>query len=223
MPQRVSVFAASDVPLSVAIAIDRSFSMRGPWLAAAKSAAATFLRSLRTGDEASVLAVGSQVELVAPLSRDRAAQIDAVSSIDAFGTTSLYDSVRDAIEATREGKGRRVLILMSDAADRYSAGNAAAALDVARSSEVLVYPVALGIPSSTFFDQLAALTGGRPSYVRNARDLTATLNAIGRELRFQYLLGYTPTDGPDRGWRTIAVTVNRPNVTVRARNGYYRQ
>ena len=44
-----------------------------------------------------------------------------------------------------------------------------------------------------------------------------------RELRYQYLLGYTPARPIVAGqqeWRSISVTVNRPGVRVRARDGY---
>ena len=73
-PQTVSVFSAGDFPLSVAVALDRSFSMAGPRLAMARSAARVFLGELRAQDEAAILAIGSRVETVAPLSTDRAAQ-----------------------------------------------------------------------------------------------------------------------------------------------------
>jgi hypothetical protein len=53
--------------------------------------------------------------------------------------------------------------------------------------------------------------------------LADTLRTIARELRQQYLLGYTPTRTPVPGsneWRSITVTVNRPAAQVRARDGY---
>jgi VWFA-related protein len=142
--QTVSVFAAGDFPLSVAVALDRSFSMAGPRLAVAKSAARTFLGQLRSEDEAAVLAVGSQVETVAALSTDRAAQYDALARIDTFGTTGLYDAVIRAIELTQAGKGRRALVMLSDGVDRYSRATAESALEQARRSDVIVYPIALG-------------------------------------------------------------------------------
>jgi hypothetical protein len=52
------------------------------------------------------------------------------------------------------------------------------------------------------------------------RDLEAALGAIARELRHQYLIGYTPSSDERRGWRSIRVTVARPDVKVRAREGY---
>jgi Ca-activated chloride channel family protein len=218
--QTVSVFAAGDFPLSVAVAIDRSFSMAGPRLAVARSATRVFLGELRPQDEAAILAIGSEVETVAPLSTDREAQYTALAGIDAFGTTGLYDSVVRALELTQAAKGRRVLVLLSDGVDRYSRTTAEKALEQARRSDVIVYPIALGLPPSTFFGEVAALTGGRAYYLRDTGQLPETLRRLARELRFQYLLGYVPPSAAAAGWHRITVTVKRPGVTVRARQGY---
>ena len=223
LPQAVSVFAAGDFPLSVAIALDRSFSMAGPRLAVARSAARVFLGELRPGDEAAILAIGSQVDTVAPLSTDREAQYAALARIDTFGTTGLYDSVVRAVELTQAARGRRALVLLSDGTDRYSKTTAESALEQARRSDVMVYPIALGASPSPFFEQLASLTGGRAFHLRDTRQLTDTLRRVARELRFQYLLGYVPPRTATTGageWRSIKVTVRRPGVTVRARDGY---
>jgi hypothetical protein len=49
------------------------------------------------------------------------------------------------------------------------------------------------------------------------------MRTIANELHHQYLLGFAPSRPIIRGedqWRTITVRVNRPDVTVRARDGY---
>jgi Ca-activated chloride channel family protein len=222
-PQAVSVFAAGDFPLSVAVALDRSFSMAGQRLAIARSAARVFLGELRAEDEAAILAIGSEVETVAPLSTDRGSQYQALARIDTFGTTGLYDSVVRAIELTQAAKGRRALVLLSDGVDRYSRTTAENALAQARRSDVIVYPIALGASPSSFFEQLAPLTGGRAFHVRDPGQLAETLRRVARELRFQYLLGYVPpptAPSGASGWRRITVRVKRQDVTVRAREGY---
>jgi hypothetical protein len=59
--------------------------------------------------------------------------------------------------------------------------------------------------------------------VTDVKQLPATLKSIATELRAQYLLGYTPTR-PLTGkpeWRGLRVVVRRPDVTVRARPGYW--
>jgi Ca-activated chloride channel family protein len=222
-PQQITTFAAGDFPLSVALAVDRSFSMSGTRVALAKSAAHAFLGELRAQDEAMVLAVGSRVEVVAPLSTDRAAQRRAVDGLDAFGTTGLYDAIIQAIDEVQSAKGRRALVLLSDGNDRYSRATAAEALDRARRADVMIFPVAIGTSRPPVFAELATLTGGRSSHARDGAALADTLRTIARELRQQYLLGYTPARAPVAGsneWRSISVTVRRPGAHVRARDGY---
>src|SRR5262245_4815594 len=47
VPQTIAAFTAGDVPLSIVIALDRSFSMAGERLRTAKRAAAAFVQALR--------------------------------------------------------------------------------------------------------------------------------------------------------------------------------
>jgi Ca-activated chloride channel homolog len=221
--QTIANFTAGDFPLSAAVAIDRSFSVAGTKLSLSKAAAQTFLADLRPNDEAMIIAVGSQVEPVAPLSTDRASQRAAVDRLDAFGTTGLHDAIIHAIDAVQPAKGRRALIVLSDGDDRYSQATMADVLDRARRSDVMVFPIALGRSRPPLFAELATLTGGRSAHATDANILTQTMHAIAQELRWQYLLGYTPTKPPVPGsneWRSISVTVKRPDVNVRARDGY---
>ena len=222
--QQVSAFAAGQFPLAVAVAIDRSFSMAGNRLAMAKSAARAFLGELQEDDESMMIGVGSRTEVIAPLSRNRSAQLAALAALDAFGTTGLYDSVIAAIDAIQIAPGRRALILLSDGSDRYSTATAEEALERARRSDVLVYPVALGRTRPPMFAELASLTGGRSFHLQDARRLPETLRAIAAELRHQYLLGYSPSRAIVAGtheWRSITVAVERPGITIRARDGYF--
>ena len=222
-PQTLSAFAEGDFPLSVAIAVDRSFSMRGPELGNARAAANTFLSALRPIDQAMIVGVGSEVETLAPLSTDRARQQQIVAGLQPWGTTGLYDAIIKSIDAIQAAKGRRALVLLSDGADRYSEATAAQALDRARRSDVMVYPIALGRTRPPLFGELAALTGGRSFQPRDPPELADVMRTIAGELRHQYLLGYSPSRAivaGDGQWRTITVRVSRPDVTVRARDGY---
>lgn len=221
--QRVEVFAAGDFPLAVALALDRSFSMAGTRLAMAKSAGHVFLGALRPEDRAMLVAIGSRVETLAPLSAERSAQHGALAGIAAWGTTSLHDAVIAAIDAVQPARGRRALVLLSDGDDRYSDHSAEAVLARARAADVLVYPVAFGDAMPRLFIELARLTGGRAFHVRRADALAPALASIAEELRGQYLLGYVPDPASltgARGWRAIEVRVTRPGISVRARSGY---
>jgi Ca-activated chloride channel family protein len=223
-PQTIGAFIAGDAPLSVALSIDRSFSMTGPRLALARSAAHVFLGELRPGDRTMLLAIGSEVEVLAPLSADRTAQHEALARLTAWGTTSLHDAIVAGLDAIQPAEGRSALVVLSDGDDRYSRASAADVVELARRSDVLVYPIALGERRPPLFAELAALTGGRSFHLRDPQRLTDTLRAVARDLRHQYLLGYTPSRPIAAGgsaWRSIRVSVKRPGVTVRARDGYF--
>jgi Ca-activated chloride channel family protein len=222
-PQSIGTFTEGEFPLSVAVAIDRSFSMAGRELPMARDAAKEFLNALRPEDQSMIVAIGSEVETVSPLSTDRAAQAQAVARLENWGTTGLYDAIIQAIDAIQAAKGRRALVLLSDGTDRYSTATAAQALERSRRSDVMVYPIALGRTRPALFAQLASLTGGRSFKPADPKELIETVRTIADELRHQYLLGYTPstplTPGEEQ-WRTITVRVNRTGATVRARDGY---
>jgi Ca-activated chloride channel family protein len=222
--QSISAFAAGDFPLRVAVALDRSFSMAGEPLRAAKSGTQTFLSALRATDETVVLGIGSEVTTVASSSESRAAQSKAVAAIDAWGRTKLNDAIVDAIDATDGTRGRRAVVILSDGDERDSTASASDVIDRARRSNVMVYPVAIGKDRPALFAELSTVTGGRSFHSRELRTLDTTMRTIAEELGQQYLIGYSPSRplvaGHDE-WRAIRVRAKRPGLTVRARDGYY--
>ncbi|HET6898560.1 MAG TPA: VWA domain-containing protein [Vicinamibacteria bacterium] len=74
---------------------------------------------------------------------------------------------------------------------------------------------------------LAEETGARAEVLKgldrdrgNVDRLKDAVESIAMTLRHRYLVGYDPATGK-RGWRKIKVDVDRPQVTARARKGYY--
>jgi Ca-activated chloride channel family protein len=222
--QAISAFASGEFPLSIAIGLDRSFSMGGAdnRLGVAKSAARTLVGALRPADQVMVVAIGSETTIAAPLSTNRAAALAAIDRLDAWGTTPLYDATLGALDAIQPAPGRRALVLLSDGTDRYSDTTAAELLGRARGRDALIYPVAVGAVRPPVFAELASATGGRSFFAREPAALISAMTAIARELRSQYLLGYAPARArtSEPAWHAIDVTVARPDVRVRARTGY---
>jgi VWFA-related protein len=86
---------------------------------------------------------------------------------------------------------------------------------------------AAGVPGPSFTETfamstlrtMAGLTGGHASIYAYA---DRAVDRIDGSTRFQYLLGYAPTNASwDGRYRRIQVKVNRPDVTVASRSGYY--
>ena len=224
-PQAITTFAAGEFPLAVALGVDRSWSMAGEKLANAKAAAESFLNLLKASDRSMVVAISAEAEVIAPLSADRSSQIRALRRLDPWSSTALYDAVVTSLDRLQPEPGRQALVVFSDGSDRYSNAKPADVLDKARRSTALVYPIAFGKTRPPVLAELAVLSGGRSFLLKDTRELERTLTTIARELRHQYLLGYTPAKPIVAGeseWRSIRVTLRnaRPGVRVRARDGY---
>ena len=221
--QEVSAFVAGEFPLTVALGVDRSWSMAGDRLRLAKQASQAFLRALKPADRSMVVAISSEAEVIAPLEMDRLNQTRAIEALDPWSTTALHDAIIATLDRLGPEPGRQALVVFSDGADRYSRATAAEVVERARRSNALMYPIAFGKMRSPLLAELAVLTGGRSYLLRDVRELDKTLAQIARELRYQYLLGYAPSrpiESDRREWRSIRVVVKKPGIRVRARDGY---
>lgn len=223
--QNVEQFAFGEFPLTIALGVDRSWSMAGKPLELAKQASRSFLDQLKTGDRSMVIAISSSADVIAPLSADRFTQARAISALDPWSTTALRDAIIASLDRLEPEPGRQALVLFSDGNDRYSRATEAEVIARARRSNALIYPITIGRQRPPFLAELAVLTGGRSFLLKDATELEKTLSTIARELRYQYLLGYAPSDPIQAGtheWRSIRVTLtgNHPGLRVRARDGY---
>ncbi len=115
------------VPLNVSIVIDRSGSMQGEKIEAAKRAAKSAIERLRPNDTVSVIAYETSVNIVQPAIRiddnsDKAATtrqqiLSAIDTITATGNTALFAGVSmGAGEIRKESRSGRVsrIVLLSD-------------------------------------------------------------------------------------------------------------
>ena len=64
-------------------------------------------------------------------------------------------------------------------------------------------------------------SGGREFSFATQRDLDRALSNIAEELHSQYLLTYSPNNMEEAGFHNIVVQVARPDLKIRARDGYY--
>jgi len=250
-PQVISYFSReTDTPLTLGILVDTSPS-QGRVLGVEKSEAEAFLeQTLRPKDLAFVMHFDVEVELLQDFTADLRLLNKAIDeteingggartpgtfpSGDAGGATHLYDAVYLAArDLLKNEVGRKVLILLTDGEDQGSKVRLEAALEAAQKSDVIIYSIdisdrafysraGLGYGGEGVLRKLSDETGGRVIQANNARDTSEAFQQIARELRTQYLLGYTPTNTKlDGTFRKIEVKVNVGNVKVDARRGYY--
>jgi VWFA-related protein len=179
-PQTITTFVDDEFPASVALAIDRSFSMKGTPLTMARTAGRAFLASLKSDDRAMLLSITGDVEVLAPFDTDKTAALKALGTLDPWSTTALNDAIVRSLDLLEPETGRRAIVILSDGADRYSSASANDVLDRARRSDVLMYPVAIGRERPTLFAELATISGGRSFQLADPARLQATLRLLPR-------------------------------------------
>jgi len=74
---------------------------------------------------------------------------------------------------------------------------------------------------SQYLQDLASRSGGRLFHAATLGNAVDAFAKVADELRHQYVLGYYPSNRTRDGvYRRIRLTVDRPGVKIRARNGY---
>lgn len=234
--QSVSILMPSGtVPLTAVLLIDHSMSMDGAKLARAQQAAHLFASQLRPEDHLEIIAFNQQAKRLLGFRDDPAQAAEALSSIRAWGTTSIYEAllvaVNDLVRARdgMEPTTREVIIILSDGEDTASIVGFDEALPVVRRSGAIVY--ALSLRTSTKGEWLGATwpllelardTGGRTLGVPSLEKLPALYAEIAAEVRHLYRIGYVSSDQRRDGqWRQVAVRVLTRDARVRTRAGYY--
>ena len=187
----VTPIADTQVQVDVVLAIDTSTSMEGEPLAAALSAARSFVGSLPPAAFVGVVTFAGRAVVRQPLSADHAAALAALDGpVRTTNGTAMYDAVRSASLAFQR-EAQRNIILLSDGRDTASRADISEAIAAAKAAGAAVFSVGLQHASSdpAALTQLATETGGRFSPVATA-DLSAIYAGLASELSNQFVLSY---------------------------------
>jgi Ca-activated chloride channel homolog len=204
-----------------------------------QQAASRFLKEvLKPNDAASIFTIGLRPKLVHP----RVVGVDkAVAAALAVNptkeATAFFDTVVEAalyLGKTAEAGSRRVIVVISDGEDTVSENyRLDDALKELQRADCLFYSInpsgpsihlnKISIKGHDGMVSLASTTGGAAFLPDGDAALDKVFRQIAAELQAQYLLGYyAPDERADGAFRRITVRVpKRPDLRVRARQGYY--
>ena len=220
IPQQVDVVSYGEIALNVGLAFDLSDSVAGARLENLRNASDALTKELQPADQSALVTFNRAVSMPCPLSLDRQCVSRALTAAEPNGETALVDGILAAMIVGESDVGRSLLMVFSDGLDTASFMRAERILDMARRSDVVVYPIATKGARPDFLEDLASLTGGQLHEVDRKDDLSKTFRAILDEFRYRYLLTYTPRNVARGGWHTLDVKVNRSGARVKARPGY---
>lgn len=238
VPVKTDMFdRAFDAPVSYTILLDVSGSMSlGAKMEGARMAIRQLVKNRTKGDDWALytFAEGQVLELV-PFTDDSKKIVRAVDDVEPWGKTAFFDALARMPDKSLLGRnGSRAIVLLTDGLDNASQMTRSRLILLLQGIDVPVYPIALrpaptagNAPKYTdsrldidVLAQLAKASGGRSIVADIPSELMAAMGEVQKDLRSQYLVGFTPTGQGAVKYRRITVRLTGPNRSVRVRAGY---
>jgi VWFA-related protein len=247
--QQISEFKSTESPFHVVLMMDISASTIFK-IEEIQEAALSFVEQLRPQDQVMVIAFDKTIKVASEFTSDRDQLKLAILGTRPGGATRLYDAIDLAItERLSKIEGRKAVVVFTDGVDTASRlVKIEEVIEHVEESGALVYPIRydtyedMQLPDAVaaqiqliaatrsiknyefgikFLIELATRSGGRYFNVASLLSLKQAFTNIAEELRRQYWLSYYPANSAEDGkYRRIRVTVDKPNVAIRARQGY---
>lgn len=233
-PQPISVFMRHDDPVTIGLILDVSGSMvasRNRLLYAASQ----FAHGGHPDDEVFALLVGDRTRAVlppeAPFTGDPAVLHEAIArTLTPGGRTALHDAIREGLDYLSRGShARRALVVLSDGIDNASNTTFDDVLLRAQASNAAIYAIGLADPvhmerHTRHLKRLAGVSGGVAYFPDSHAETFDAMDAVAREIRSSYALGFAPRnvlhDGSYHRLRVVATLPGGRHLDVRTRGGY---
>ena len=202
--QKIQEFAMSNmgskrVPLSIALVIDRSGSMKGDPMIKAKEAAVDFVNQLNSQDKISLIQFDTEIELLQSATNDKAVIIEKINSIIPRSDTAIYDVVHFSAQ-NLTACGRKAIILLTDGRDtaskQYSLQES-----INQANQVNVPVFVVGLKSYQFtpeiLKQIAEQTGAQYFEAPTPTELITMYQKISGQLDGQHQFEFQATHAKD--------------------------
>lgn len=235
--QTITHFAQDDAPVSAGVLLDVSGSMLNK-MAKASEAATEFFKFANPEDEFFLVEFNSRARLTVPFTGDWSGIADRIAAAKPSGMTAMLDGIHLAIAQMKHARHtRKALVVVSDGGENFSRRSLRELKDTLIESDVQVF--SLGVfdrdylvkhtpeerRGPSLLDQVALDTGGRDFPVVSLDALPTIGVEIARELRNQYVLGYSPAVPADGKYHHVNLKLASPHAESELkafyRQGYY--
>jgi VWFA-related protein len=149
----------------------------------------------------------------------------------------LYDAIYLAgSEKLKTEVGRKVIVVITDGVDQGSRMTRNQAIEAAQKADAVIYSIDYYDPGAygrfgigfgggggeAELHKMSDETGGHVYRVDRSHPLDMVFRELQEEMRSQYSIGYTPTNGLKNGsYRHLDVKLANKDLKAQARKGYY--
>ena len=217
-PQNIAVLKEQEIPISVVVMLDTSWSIEN-YLDSALGAALDFFGGLEQ-EQAAFVSFSGTPRVILDWEEKPASLSSYFSDLKTDGKTALYDSVIWVAEnVLKERSGKKLIILITDGIDTMSKANFEDMISEARKKGITIYPIIytnrfiqryrekLGkrespigrsisrefhkfiVLQNRFVDQTMRF-GGRTIFSQEFKDLKEIYTDIIREMKSHYVMFY---------------------------------
>lgn len=240
--QEIRHFTRDELPLAIALVIDRSGSV-APIMSRLRRAAREILSQLKPADEVALFSFDTRPVLIEELTKDRQRIADRMAMIQAGGGTNIKDALYEAATylAREAPSRRRAIILISDNVETVdSRMDESQVIRAAMETESVVYGIRVAdgaasllvgfpvkVPRGGAVNRIAQDTGGEVLDTRELGSVEAAMQSVITRLKLRFTLGYQSKNTIQDGtFRRIEVRLtdkaqaNGP-FTIYHRRGYH--
>lgn len=218
--QDIRYFSTEDAPISIGIILDLSGTM-AKRIDAARQALRDFFRNSNLNDDYFVITFADRPQMLADSTSSTDNIEQSLSNVTPSGHTALLDAVHMGLQKLRSARyERRALLVISDGGDNWSRLKSREVIEEIEESDDYVYGI--GVFSDEFpvlsalevasgkhlLNRMCGSSGGRAIMINDLQNLSGAAATLGKEMRDQYVLGYSPHKTVETGERRkIKITV----------------
>lgn len=222
VPQTISFFSKKDIPLTYALVIDTSGSLRSQ-LGKVLATGATIISNNQPDDETLLIRFISsdKIETVQEFTSDKQALITGLQGLfTEGGQSAIVDAVYLTAQSLIKRKvgtqlRRRAMILVTDGEDQRSYFKQDELFKLLGEADIQIYVIGfvkelrgtVKDKAVALLTRLATDTGGRVFFPTSVSELTNIATEITRDIRTQYVIGYVPTGAPDKSFHKLQVII----------------